>query len=101
GFQQVGVQPSDLTHILLTHAHIDHFGGLAKLRPLTGARIGCHELDVQTVAHHEASLARIGRRLASFLEETGLAQETREQIIGIYRFSNAIYRSVPVDFAYK
>jgi glyoxylase-like metal-dependent hydrolase (beta-lactamase superfamily II) len=101
GLTQVGIQPSDLTHILLTHAHIDHFGGLAKLRPLSGAKIGVYELDVQTVAHHEASLAWIGRRLASYLAETGLAEETRDQILSIYRFSTAIYQSVPVDFTYE
>jgi glyoxylase-like metal-dependent hydrolase (beta-lactamase superfamily II) len=98
GFQQAGIQPSDLTHILLTHAHIDHFGGLSKLRPITGAQIGCHELDVQTVAHHEARLALIGQRLGSFLAGTGLGEETREQILRLYRFAKAIYQSVPVDF---
>jgi len=101
GFQQAGIQPSDLTHILVTHAHIDHFGGLSRLRPMTKAKIGVHELDVQTVARHEARLALIGRRLASFLAETGLSQETREQILNIYRFSKAIYQSVPVDFTFE
>jgi glyoxylase-like metal-dependent hydrolase (beta-lactamase superfamily II) len=97
----VGIGPSDLTHILLTHAHIDHFGGLTKLRPLTDAKIGVHELDVQTVAHHETRLAWIGRRLASFLGETALVSETCEQILSIHRFSNAIYQSVPVDFTLR
>ncbi|HET9912965.1 MAG TPA: MBL fold metallo-hydrolase [Anaerolineales bacterium] len=101
GLQQGGFHPSDLTHILLTHAHIDHFGGLTKLRPLTNARIGVHELDLQTVAHHEARLALISRRLAAFLAETGLAEETREQVLSIYRFTKAIYQSVPVDFTYE
>ena len=101
GLQQAGLPPADLTHILLTHGHIDHFGGLTKLRPLTNARIGVHELDVQTVAHHEARLALIGRRLASFLADTGLAEETREHILSVYRFTKAIYRSVPVDFTYE
>jgi glyoxylase-like metal-dependent hydrolase (beta-lactamase superfamily II) len=101
GLQQAGLQPSDLTHILLTHAHIDHFGGLTKLRPLTNARIGVHELDLQTVAHHEARLALISHRLAAFLAEAGLAEETREQVLSIYRFMKAIYRSVPVDFTYE
>jgi glyoxylase-like metal-dependent hydrolase (beta-lactamase superfamily II) len=100
GLQQAGLQPSNLTHILLTHAHIDHFGGLTKLKSLTDAKIGCHELDLQTVAHHDARLALIGRRLASFLTEAGLAQEEADTLLGIYRFTKAIYRSVPVDFVY-
>jgi glyoxylase-like metal-dependent hydrolase (beta-lactamase superfamily II) len=59
------------------------------------------ELDLQTVAHHEARLALIEKRLASFLAETGLAEETREQVLSIYRFSKAIYQSTPVDFTYE
>lgn len=98
GLKQSRLASSDLTHILLTHAHIDHYGGLSRLRSLTHAKIGVHELDVQTVAHHDARLALIGRRLASFLADTGLAEETREQVLSIYRFTKAIYQSTPVDF---
>lgn len=100
GLGKAGIQPSDLTHILLTHAHIDHYGGLARLKPLTQAQIGCHELDVQTVARHEARLALTSHRLASFLAETGLAKEEAESRLSIYRFTKALYRSVPVDFTY-
>ncbi|HXF84645.1 MAG TPA: MBL fold metallo-hydrolase [Anaerolineales bacterium] len=101
GLARLDVHPSDLTHILLTHAHIDHFGGLVRLKPLTNAKIGIHELDRQTVAHHEARLAIMERRLASFLTDAGLAAETRETLLGIYRFTKAIYKSVPVDFTYS
>jgi glyoxylase-like metal-dependent hydrolase (beta-lactamase superfamily II) len=101
GLHQAGVQPAELTHILLTHAHIDHCGGLTKLKPLTGAKIGCHELDVQVVAHHDARLALISRRLVSFLAESGLAKEEIDTLLGIYRFTKALYRSVPVDFVYS
>jgi glyoxylase-like metal-dependent hydrolase (beta-lactamase superfamily II) len=100
GLKRLGLEPADLTHILLTHAHIDHYGGLSKLKPLTNAKIGVHELDVQTVAHHEARLAVISRRFAFFLAGTGLTEPTRDQLLSIYRFSNAIYQSVPVDFTY-
>jgi glyoxylase-like metal-dependent hydrolase (beta-lactamase superfamily II) len=98
GLKQAGLTPADITHMILTHAHIDHYGGLCKLRPITTAKIGVHELDFQTVAHHEARLALIGGRLGSFLAATGLAEETREQVLSIYRFSKAIYQSTPVDF---
>ena len=100
GLKQAGLQPLDLTYILLTHAHIDHYGGLSKLKPLTNARIGCHELDLQTVTHHDARMALNGRRLASFLTETGLSDEVRDSLLGINRFPQAIYQSTPVDFTF-
>ena len=101
GLEQAGIQPADLSHILLTHAHIDHYGGLSRLKLLTQAKIGCHELDMQTVAHHEARLALISYRLAAFLAESGLADETRDQLLSIYRFTKALHQSVPVDFTYE
>jgi glyoxylase-like metal-dependent hydrolase (beta-lactamase superfamily II) len=100
GLGQAGFASNDLTHILLTHAHIDHYGGLTRLKPLTSAKIGCHELDVQTVAHHEARHALVSRRLASFLMEAGLAKDEADSLLSIYRFTKALYQSVPVDFVY-
>jgi glyoxylase-like metal-dependent hydrolase (beta-lactamase superfamily II) len=101
GLREVGVQPSDLTQILLTHAHIDHYGGLFPLRPITQAKIGVHELDLQTVAHHEENQALLGHRFKSFLEETGMGYERRAQLLSLYHFTEAFYRSVPVDFTYE
>lgn len=101
GLQRAKLQPSDLTHILLTHAHIDHFGGLLKLRPVTTAKIGCHELDVQNVAHHEATLVWLSRRFASFLEETGLTEEAREHALNMFRLSERVYQSTPINFTYE
>jgi len=100
GLNQANLSPSDLTHILLTHAHIDHYGGLTKLKFLTNAKIGCHELDVQTIAHHESRLALISRRLASFLADAGLDKEEADSLLSIYRFTKALYQSVPVDFTF-
>ncbi len=101
GLQKAGIQPADLTHILLTHAHIDHYGGLSPLRPITQAKIGVHELDVQTVVHHDAHQVLLGRRFVSFLDQTGLTEDKRDQLISLYHFTEAFYRSVPVDFTYE
>jgi glyoxylase-like metal-dependent hydrolase (beta-lactamase superfamily II) len=42
----------------------------------------------------------IGRRLAAFLADTGLPEETCAQLLSIYRFTKAIYQSASVDFTY-
>jgi glyoxylase-like metal-dependent hydrolase (beta-lactamase superfamily II) len=101
GLNRAGFSPSDLTYILLTHAHIDHYGGLWKLRALTNAKIGCHELDVQTVAHHEAAASLVANRLASFLSHAGLSGDEKESLLGMYQITKELYRSVPVDFTYN
>jgi hydroxyacylglutathione hydrolase len=48
-----GVQPGDIGLILLTHGHVDHFGGAAALRALTGAPVAVH--------HADAGILRSGR----------------------------------------
>ena len=101
GLREIGVDSSALTHVLLTHAHIDHYGGLTRLSQVTNAKLAVHELDLQAVAHHEARLAFVSARLDAFLAGSGLPDEIREQVLGIYRLTKSLYQSVPVDFTYE
>ncbi|GIG59682.1 MBL fold metallo-hydrolase [Longispora fulva] len=43
---QHGVDPKDIALIVLTHAHIDHFGAATELRRLTGAPVAGHVGDL-------------------------------------------------------
>lgn len=47
GIAAHGVDPADLALIVLTHAHIDHFGAAAQVRRLTGAPIAAHRADLE------------------------------------------------------
>ncbi|MSO82701.1 MAG: MBL fold metallo-hydrolase [Acidobacteria bacterium] len=38
--QKVGVNLRDIKYILLSHGHLDHVGGAARLQEVTGARVG-------------------------------------------------------------
>lgn len=101
GLAAAGVRLADLTHILLTHGHIDHYGGLAYLRERTEASIGVHELDLGTITTHEARLAILSRKLEAFLAQAGLPTERRSELLTMYRFTKALYHSVSVDFTYE
>lgn len=91
----------DLTHILITHGHIDHFGGLTHIRPRTPAKIGVHELDLRILTNYEERLTVVSRRLADFLIEAGVAEDLAARLIQMYTLSKSIYRSVDVDFTYE
>ena len=40
-----GFQLSDIKYILLSHGHLDHFGGVSRLQELSGARVAALEED--------------------------------------------------------
>lgn len=90
-----------LTHVLLTHGHIDHFGGLAYVQPRTPAKIGVHELDLRTVTHYEDRLAYVTHRLRRFFVEAGTTPEKQAGLIQLYQFNKHLFHSVPVDFTFE
>ncbi len=92
--------PEGLTHILITHGHIDHFGGLPHLRERTAAPVGIHELDRRVLTNYEERLAWVAHHLNGFLIEAGVREERREQLMEMYLFVKQLYRSQGVDFTF-
>jgi glyoxylase-like metal-dependent hydrolase (beta-lactamase superfamily II) len=46
---ELGRDPADVRHILVTHCHVDHAGGLAELKEATGAPAYMHPSDAEMV----------------------------------------------------
>jgi len=53
----------DLTHVLITHGHIDHFGGLIDILSKSNALVGVHELDRRNLTNYKERRVLILRRL--------------------------------------
>jgi glyoxylase-like metal-dependent hydrolase (beta-lactamase superfamily II) len=49
GLAALGMVPSDVAAIVVTHCHVDHTGGLAELRQATRARVWMSTADAQLV----------------------------------------------------
>ncbi|MBK8987599.1 MAG: MBL fold metallo-hydrolase [Chloroflexi bacterium] len=87
-----------VTTILITHGHIDHFGGLPFVRQFTNAPIGVHILDRRVLSNFEERIVFAASRLDIFLERAGVADKHRQGLMAAYHFGKNYYRSMPVQF---
>ncbi len=95
------IRIEDLSHILITHGHIDHFGGLVFLEGRTNALIGIHELDLANLTRYEERVAIAEKRLKAYLIESGVPEDKREEVLNIYRVNKLLSHSVKVNFTFE
>ncbi len=97
--QPVGL--NTLTHIFISHGHIDHFGGLAYIQPRSRARIGVHELDRRILTNYEERTTIVTRRLGNYLVESGVPADLKRRLLELYSLNKNLFRSVPIHFSFE
>ena len=91
---------SDLTHIFITHGHIDHYAGLAYVSPKTQALVGVHDYDYPILANYHERKEIVVRKLEHFLVEAGVKPERIPEILTMYMITKGLFQSSRVDFTY-
>lgn len=88
----------NIEHILITHGHIDHFGGVAHMVEQTGALVGIHALDRRVLTNYEERVIVATKDLRVYLERAGVRSDYIPTLIDMYSFAKRHVRSVGVDF---
>jgi glyoxylase-like metal-dependent hydrolase (beta-lactamase superfamily II) len=76
-------------------------GGLVFLSKKSNALIGIHELDAQTISHHEERLKLINFRLNQFLIEAGVGADERKNLLQMHKFTKSLFHSLPLNFTFE
>lgn len=95
------VSLTDVRQILITHGHIDHFGGLAFVRDRCAAPVGVHELDLRVLNNYEERLVLTAQALRHFLAQAGVSAETESALMSMYMAPKALFHSIQVAFTYE
>ncbi len=95
------LRPADLGAIVITHGHIDHFGGLAGLEGKTPAPVGIHILDRRVITHWSERLVVASRQVGQFFEQAGVEPGKKERYLETYRATKTFFQSRSVDFTFE
>jgi glyoxylase-like metal-dependent hydrolase (beta-lactamase superfamily II) len=90
-----------LTHILITHGHIDHYGGLKEICKRTNALVGVHELDRRNITNFLERRTINLHILGDYLIKAGVNGEKRGGMLDFYRYTMRLFDSVDVDFGFE
>lgn len=92
------VMLSDVKRIIVTHGHIDHFGGLPFILDQIDAEIGIHGLDRRVLTNYEERVVVATKALRVYLQGAGVKPDFQSTLMEMYGFSKKHVRSVRVDF---
>jgi glyoxylase-like metal-dependent hydrolase (beta-lactamase superfamily II) len=88
-------------HVVVSHAHIDHFGWVGHFARETDAQVHVHELDARVLNNFEERIVLASKDLRVFLERAGVTPEARSELEEMYRLSKSFFQSVEVDRALR
>src|ERR1041385_3414946 len=91
------ITEKDIQRILISHGHIDHFGGVAFMVEQTGAAVGIHEIDRRILTSYEERVIVATKDLRVYLERSGVSDSVRDNVIEMYGFSKKHVKSVKVS----
>jgi glyoxylase-like metal-dependent hydrolase (beta-lactamase superfamily II) len=89
---------ADVRRLMITHGHIDHFGGLNFVLEQSGAQVGIHELDARVLRNFEERQIIISKDLQIFLERAGLPSNSVKDLVEMNKWSKDIFKSASIDF---
>lgn len=97
GAEQIGVTPESLRHVVLTHAHIDHYGLAGPVRDWSGATLSIHEREEELATRWVKGWAADRPSVERSFLAGGIPPEAARQLLEASDRIHVRYRHYPPD----
>lgn len=88
----------DVQRLIITHGHVDHYGGIPYVLEHAKASVGIHALDRSVVSNFAERLIVASKDVEVFLHRTGTSAKKIAELLLLYKWSKERYTSSPIDF---
>ena len=95
------IRLGDIDQILITHGHVDHYGGLTFVLGRCDAPVGVHELDLKVLINYDERLAITAKELRQFLVQAGIDEVKLTEIMAMYHWGKGRFRSIDVELTFE
>jgi len=96
---KLSLSVSDVTRVVITHGHIDHFGGLAKVsEQAPDALVGSHALTRPVLVNHDERVLIASRAMDDFLRRAGIPDDHRGALHQMFMLGKQAFEPIPPDF---
>ena len=87
----------DIKRVIITHGHIDHFGGLQHVvERVSDVEVAIHGLDHRVLSSYEERVVVATKALNVYLQRAGVEPELQSSFMEMYSFSKKHVHSVRV-----
>ena len=87
---EIGINIKDISQIVVTHIHPDHYGLAGKLKQLSGAKIALHYLEKNLIDSRYVNMDILLRRVARWLHTNGVPDASLSELqtasLGVVKF---------------
>ncbi len=101
GLARLGYAPDDLDRILITHAHVDHFGLASDLVSLSGAEVLTHHWNERSLGDYSADRERRVAFYGTLLRQAGVPEKVMTAVgrvtLGVRVFARPVSVNVALD----
>ena len=90
GLGEIGVEFKDISQILVTHVHPDHYGMAGRIKQLSGATLAMHHMEKDFIGPRYVAMEELLQRTDRLLVENGVPHDEmvslRDATVGLQHF---------------